>query len=163
MITQRDLIIDLYIFDTHGNIAAVDRKSDDPILGNTLSMIILTLPLGHHPIEYIKNYIQSKDLELEEFSLLPGIFLNTFDSEVENEYLVTSYKAIVKERKTTVGDNHNRNIVWMPFQDFSNHPSLMPEFKANKFQDMFEGKSMFYKGSYKDSDLSNKILSWEKV
>ncbi len=160
---KRVLILDLYLFDIEGNIAAVDRKEDDPILVNTLSMIILPLPIGHHPIKYLKEYIAKKSLHLLKIEILPALFLNTFESEKEYEYLVTSYKATVDVSTSIDGDKENQNIHWMSFADFCNHPKLMPEFKTNNFGKILAGESMFYTGHYNDLDQSNQVLKWNEV
>ena len=160
---DRDIILDIYIFDQLGNIASVDRDQTDIYECDVLSMIILKLPVGEHPIEYIKKYIKQKKLSIIQLELLPAIFLNQFDSEPNKDYLVFSFKISIKKTKRMCPDFENKNIKWMPFNQFKKHPKLMPELKKNSFEQIFNGESLFYRGIYKDSDGSNSVLKWHKV
>jgi hypothetical protein len=163
-ITQRTLILDLYLFDETGNIAGVNRKKDDPLLANTLTMIILELPVGEHPISYLKKYLADKHLEVLQMEMLPSFYQNWFDSEPTREYLVLSFKTVVKGEQTIIqGDHLNRNISFTSVSDFLNNPRLMPEFKKFNLGQVMEGKPLYTKGKYRDSDFSNEVLEWIEV
>jgi hypothetical protein len=159
MVLIRDVVLNIYIFDSSGKLAAIDRKDDDIFESDVVTTPILILPTGEHPVKYIQKYLESKKIKVLSLDILPAIYLNTFDSEPEKEYLVLSFKISTTEFKTIAGDRENPTFVTMSLENFSKHPKLMPEFKKNNFLSLFSGSSVFYSGHYKDSDKSNQVLN----
>lgn len=133
-VKKREIILDLFLINEVGQVATVVRDENDIYEQGVVSALILTLPLGEHPVEYGKNYIKSKDLEIKSFEMLPCLYLNRFDSEEEVDYLVLSFKSVVAGGKKIKGDKENANIVWMNIEGLVNHPKLMPEFKKSKLK-----------------------------
>ena len=158
---KREIVIDLYIFDEHGLIAAVERDENDMYEKNVLSGGILILPHGKHPVEHIRQYLEGKSIKDQMIEMLPAIYHNTFDSTPDEEFLVLSFKAVIKHQEIITGDDQNRKFSWMTMEEFVSHPKLMPEFKRSNVQQIFEGKPLFYKGYYKESDGSYDVLNWQ--
>ena len=164
-ISNRTLIIDLFIFDSAGNLAAVFRDDHDIYLKNVVSHIILTLPIGQHPIKYLKNYLTTKNLTTGQIELLPAIYQNFFDSEPENEYLVFSFKISLTSDPlpTIIGDPENPTIKWLSLTEFDTQPNLLPELKSGDYKKILENKAKYYTGIYQDSDNSNRVLQFEEL
>ena len=160
---KREIVLDLFVFDEDTNLLAVDRGENDVYETNVLSALILILPMGQHPVEYVKNYLSQKGLEVDFVELLPAIYHNTFDTMPNEEFLVLSFKVVVGHRDNINGDEENKNLVWMSINEFESHPKLMPEFRRSKVWKIFDGKSLFYKGHYKESDGSYDPINWQEV
>ena len=156
---KREIILNLYIFDENGDLLVVDRDENDSIEQNVVTLPILYLPIDEHPVDYIKKYLKSKKLKIKNLEMLKGIYLNKFDVEMEIDYLVFSFKIEVQGLRNEVrSDEENPNLKWMTLEEFSNHPKLMPEFRQNNFESLLEGKGLFYKGTYRESDGSFGVM-----
>jgi len=161
-ISKRIFILDVYLIDDKGRIATVIRDENDIYEKNIVSALILTLPGGSHPIEYIKEYLTKKGIKIRnKIKLLSSIYQNFFDSEPEVEYLVFSFLVNVETIEQIEGDKENSKIQWLTLTEFQNHPKLMPEMKLSKIADILANNPVYYRGRYRDSDGSNDVISRE--
>lgn len=162
-IEKREIILNLFLLNSRGQVAVVERDEDDVYEQNVLSAIILVLPLGEHPVEYAKKYIQDKGLDVKSFEMAPCLYLNRFDSEPEVDYMVLTFKMEVGNVSLVKGDKENPSIVWMDVDEFANHPKLMPEYKRSNVKRVLGGSQLFYRGYYKESDGSFNVIEWREV
>jgi len=159
-VNKRIIILDIYLIDDRKKIASVVRDENDIYEKNIISAIILTLPEGNHPIDYIKKYIAKKGIKIRnKIKLLSSIYQNFFDSEPEVEYLVFSFLVNVEAIEQIEGDKENSKIQWLTLTEFQNHPKLMPEIKLSKIADILANNPIYYRGRYRDSDGSNGVIS----
>jgi hypothetical protein len=156
---NKNIVLDLYIFNQSNQLLVNSSSASTAFNSNSLRPIIVYAQKGKHPIEQIKEYIAAKNLKLASINFLPSLILNKFDTEMDEDYLVLSFKVIIETKDFVwIEDEMNKSAIWTDLESFSTDSKLLPEFHDKLFLDILNGKEIHYSGVYKESDGSNDVI-----